>query len=95
MTDNKDKVLPSPSFSNLILSIASTALIKMGLDSTNKTEKNLDLARYNIDLLELVRQKTKNNLTKEETELLDSCISDLQIQFVNLKNEEKKGSEVK
>ena len=90
MTDNKEKTLPSPNFSNLILSIASTALIKMGLDQNNKEEKNLDLARYNIDLLELIRLKTKSNLTKEETDLLSACISDLQIQFVNLKSEEKK-----
>ena len=61
----------------------------MGLDSNHREEKNLDLARYNIDLLELLKTKTKNNLSKEEAELLDSCISDLQIQFVNLSNKEQ------
>ena len=91
MTDNKSNSLPAPLFSNLILSIASTALIKMGLDQNNKEEKNMDLARYNIDLLNLLRDKTKNNLTKEEIELLDSCISDLQIQYVNLKSKGKEG----
>lgn len=91
MTDDKNnKTQLSPKFSNLILSIASTALIKMGLDPNNKEEKNLDMARYNIDLLELLKIKTKNNLVKEEAELLDSCISDLQIQFVNLSNKESK-----
>ena len=90
MTDDKNKKTQlSPQFSNLILSIASTALIKMGLDPNNKEEKNLDIARYNIDLLELLKTKTVNNLSKEETELLDSCISDLQIQFVNQSNTEK------
>ena len=88
MTDNKNKNLPVPHFSNLVLSIASTALIKMGLDQNSKEEKNMDLARYNIDLLQLLKEKTENNLTKEETDLLNSCISDLQIQFVNLNNKE-------
>ena len=87
MTDTKnEKTQLSPQFSNLVLSIASTALVKMGLDSNTKEEKNLDLARYNIDLLELLKAKTANNLSKEEAELLDSCISDLQIQFVNISN---------
>ena len=89
MDDKNNKTLPSPNFSNLVLSIASTALVKMGMDPQHKKEKNLDLARYNIDLLELLRTKTKDNLTKEESELLGSCISDLQIQFVNLSNKEK------
>ncbi|MCZ0932302.1 MAG: DUF1844 domain-containing protein [Oligoflexia bacterium] len=91
MTDNERKTLPSPHFSNLILSIASTALIKMGLDPDHKEEKSLDLARYNIDLLELLKTKTKSNLTKEEAELLDSCISDLQIQFVSLSDKKAEG----
>ena len=82
--DKKNKTQLSPQFSNLVLSIASTALIKMGLDCNSKEEKNLELARYNIDLLELLKTKTKNNLSQEEAQLLDSCISDLQIQFVNL-----------
>lgn len=88
--DQKDKTnqpLPGPSFSSLVMSIASSAALKMGLNSDNKEEKNLDLARYNIDLLDLLKEKTKNNLTKEEKELLASCISDLQIQFVNTQNQ--------
>ena len=86
----KKKDLPAPQFSNLVLSIASTALIKMGLDSNNqKEEKNLDMARYNIDLLELLKTKTKNNLSKEEIELLDSCVSDLKLQYVRLSSQKK------
>ena len=83
---NTDQALPSPQFSSLVMSIASAAILKMGLNSDNKEEKDLNLARYNIDLLDLLKEKTKNNLNKEEQELLDSCISDLQIQFVNVQN---------
>lgn len=82
--------LPPPEFSNLVLSIASAAILKMGLDPNNKKEKDLILARYNIDLLDLLKEKTKNNLSKEEQELLDSCVGDLQIQFVNVQNQEER-----
>ena len=51
-------------FSTLIISIASSAVVSLGLEKnpqTNKIEKNLDMARYSIDLLVLLREKTKNN----------------------------------
>lgn len=94
MTDDKTKnnpkgqsqSLPSPQFSNLVMSIASAAVLKMGLDPGSKEKKDLNLARYNIDLLSLLKEKTKNNLSEEEQKLLDSCVSDLQIQFVNIKD---------
>ena len=86
---DKSQSLPSPQFSNLVLSIASVAVLKMGLDPSHKEKKDLDLARYNIDLLALLKEKTKNNLSKEEIKLLDSCVSDLQIQFVNAQNQKK------
>ena len=86
---DKRQPLPPPQFSNLVMSIASAAVLKMGLDPENKEEKNLALARYNIDLLALLKEKTKSNLSKEEKEFLDSCVSDLQIQFVNVQSQEK------
>ena len=87
--DKKQTKLPAPQFNSLIMSIASTALLKMGLSSEKKEEKDLTMARYNIDLLDLLKEKTKNNLSLEEKELLDSCISDLQIQFVHIQNQKK------
>jgi len=74
------------SFSTLALSIASSAAMSMGLapdPSTGKTEKNLEMARFNIDLLMLLKTKTKGNLDSEETQYLDALISDLQIKFVD------------
>ena len=74
------------SFSTLALSIASSAAMAMGLapdPNTNKTEKNMEMARFNIDLLKLLKTKTSGNLESEETQFLDSLISDLQIKFVD------------
>ena len=80
----------TPDFSSLVVSIASAALVKMGLDLQSKEEKNMKIARYNIDLLILLKTKTANNLTGEESKLLDACISDLQIEFVKKSGEDEK-----
>ena len=73
------------SFSTLLLSLASSAVLAMGLEKnpqTDKYEKDMDLARFNIDMLALLKEKTKGNLSGEEAAFLDSVISDLQIKFV-------------
>lgn len=78
----------TPSFSTLVLSIGSSAAMAMGLapnPATQKVEKDLDMARFHIDLLVLLKDKTKNNLDAEEQKFLDSMISDLQMRFVQLK----------
>ena len=69
-------------FTHLILSIASTALLKMGLDPESNDEKNMDIARYNIDLLGVLQEKTKKNLTEKEEQFLQDCIKDLKVKFI-------------
>ena len=76
----------TPDFSHLILSIASAALLKMGLDPQSEENEDRNMARYNIDLLSILKEKTKNNLTEKEIQLLDSCIHDLQLKFVQTEN---------
>lgn len=76
------------SFSVLIMSIGSSAAMAMGLTpdpQTGKTEVDKNLARFNIDLLALLKDKTKNNLTADEQSFLDAVTSDLQMKFVQLK----------
>lgn len=77
------------SFSTLVLSIASTAAMNLGLSPnpvSGKTEKNLGMAKYNIDLLALLKEKTKSNLSEDEGKMLDQVLADLQMQFVQQKN---------
>lgn len=73
------------SFSVLIMSIASSALMSMGLapDQNGHVTKDKELARFNIDLLRVLQDKTKNNLSNEETQFLEHLISDLQMKFVS------------
>ena len=79
-------------FSTLVLSIGSSAMMALGHaphPQTDKVEKNLPMAQFNIDLLVVLKDKTKNNLTNEESQFLDFIIHDLQMKFVEA---QKKGS---
>lgn len=74
-------------FSMLTMSIASSAAMSMGLapnPQTNETGKDKDMARFNIDLLIMLQEKTKNNLNDEEKRFLDSVVTDLQMKFLQM-----------
>ena len=73
------------SFSTLALSIGSSAAMAMGLaadPSTGKVEKDRGMARFNIDLLRMLRDKTSGNLEVDEKKFLEAMIADLQLKFV-------------
>ncbi|MBI4041954.1 MAG: DUF1844 domain-containing protein [Deltaproteobacteria bacterium] len=72
-------------FSTLIFSIGSAALCGLGIipnPATGKVEKNLQMAKHNIDLLALLREKTKGNLSQEEELLLENILSDARLKYV-------------
>ena len=80
--------LPEASFSALLMSIASSAAISMGLAPDphgGKTEVDRDMAKFNIDLLLVLKEKTKNNLNEDEKRFLDAVVADLQMKFVSIK----------
>ena len=75
-------------FSTLVLSIGSSAAMALGLapnPSNGKVEKDLNLARFNIDLLRMLRDKTKGNLNADEQKFIESIVTDLQMKFVTAK----------
>lgn len=72
-------------FSVLTMSLASSAIMALGLapdPQTQKIHKDKNMAKFNIDLLIMLKEKTKGNLAKEESQFLESVISDLQMKFV-------------
>ena len=76
------------SFSTFITSLGIQALIRMGELTPPEGEKmEIDLtgAQEMIELLAMVKAKTKGNLTPEEETLLNSLIADLQLKFVQRK----------
>src|SRR5215468_695064 len=54
---------------------------------TGESEMNLDLARMFIDQLEMIQEKTRGNLTNEETTVLRNALSNLQMAFVEAAEE--------
>ena len=86
--DNTNAPLEA-NFSTLVLSVGSSAAMSLGLapnPATGKSEVDKTMAKFNIDLLEMMKEKTKNNLTNEEETFLNQMISDLKLKFVELKD---------
>jgi hypothetical protein len=81
------ETLPAIDFSTFILSLSHSALVHLGdapLPDGQGGEKNLLLARQTIDLLGILQEKTRNNLTGEEERLLDQALYDLRLRFVEI-----------
>lgn len=73
-------------FSALILGFSSAALYYMGegtVEGRGPGQKNLPLARQNIDIVLMLRDKTKGNLTPDEDRLLKQLLADLQLKLVD------------
>ncbi len=82
--------LPRGDLAGLISMLTTQALFALGLiqiKGEEDREPDLELARYNIDMLEAIAQKTKGNLTPEEEELLKNTLSDLRMGYVNIANQ--------
>ena len=79
-------VEPALSFSGFVLSLASTAAIHFG-DlpdplTGERSEPNLQGAAQMIEILALLDQKTRGNLTAEERQILEQVLYELRLRFV-------------
>ncbi|MBI1862152.1 MAG: DUF1844 domain-containing protein [Deltaproteobacteria bacterium] len=74
-------------FSTFCLSLATGALINMGIAPdpiTKKTQKNLEMAKQNIDILGMIRDKTRGNLSTDESKLIESLLAEVRLRFVDV-----------
>ena len=82
------------SFTAFVLSLASTAAIHFGdlpdPVSGKPLEPNLDGASQIIEILGLLDQKTRGNLTAEERQVLEQVLYELRMRFVEARNAEKR-----
>ena len=77
--------LPEITFPSLLFSLSTSALIQLGeiQDPMSKqTAKNLPLAKQTIDLIGMLKEKTKGNLTSDEEKLMDNMLYDLKLRYV-------------
>jgi Domain of unknown function (DUF1844) len=81
------------SFVNFLMSIASNAASSLGMMEhpvTHQREVDLQLGKHWIDVLGMLQDKTKGNLSKQENQMLDGLLSDLRMQYVSLANSAQK-----
>jgi hypothetical protein len=72
-------------FPTYVLSYYSQGLVLLGEvphPHTNKQEEDLEGAQHMVDILAMLQEKTKGNLTKEENQLLDSVLYELRMRFM-------------
>ena len=80
-----DESLPGVDFATFVLSLSHSALVHMGeapSPETGKVEKELALARQTIDVIAMLEEKTKGNLSSDEGQILESLLFDLRLRYV-------------
>jgi uncharacterized protein DUF1844 len=85
----------SQRFIEFVVMHAQNAALFLGQIPNPKTgepEVNLDFARMFIDQLEMIQEKTRGNLTNEETTVLRNTLSNLQMAYVEASGEQPKGA---
>jgi hypothetical protein len=79
--------MSSIDFPTFVLSVASAAMMGLGLaprPDNRKTEVDLPMARQNIDLLEMIQLKTANNLSPDESKLLERVLYEVRTKFLEV-----------
>jgi hypothetical protein len=77
---------PAMSFDQLVQSVYMTAMMQLGAATHEGQQPQVDIlgARQSIDMLAVLAEKTKNNLTPEETRLLESALFELRMAFLEI-----------
>jgi hypothetical protein len=82
--------LPEVNFSSFVLSLSSSILLHLGEiadPQSGEKKKDLPLAKQTIDIITLLKDKTKGNLTDDEQELLEHLLYDMRMRFVKASQE--------
>jgi len=77
--------MDKPNFSHIVITLAQTAYVHLGVIEdpfSKKKDKNLEQAKFAIDTLDILKEKTKGNLTKEEQDLLEDVLYDLHMKYL-------------
>lgn len=78
--------MPPASFATLVQSMLTQVLFYLGELEARDSEgmMNLDMARHQIDMMGMLEDKTRGNLTPEEKQVLDTALYEARMRFVNL-----------
>lgn len=87
--------MPPASFEMLLTTLATEAMVALGQiphPATGKPELNLDQAKYFIDTVDVLQQKTKGNLTPTEAQSLEDLLHQLRMAFVAMQQQGTRSS---
>ncbi len=84
---DQSPVLPPVDFQTLVISLGSSVLMHLGAVSesdASAAQVDLPLAKHSIDVLVMLQEKTKGNLTAAEADLLQGLIYDLRLRYIEV-----------
>jgi hypothetical protein len=79
--------MPPGDFAGLVSMLVTQALFSLGLlqvEGQEKKEPDLELAKYNIDMLEALEEKTRGNLTDAEQAVLQNMLNQVRMGYVKV-----------
>ena len=81
-----ERQIPQASFATLVNSLMTQVLLYLGDLTPRGVEPqiNLDMAKFNVDLLGVIEEKTKGNLTPDDQKLLDTALYEVRMRFVSV-----------
>ena len=84
-TAAKEEPFPEVNFATFIFSLSSSALLHFGEiadPASGEKKKNLPMAKHTIDILAMLEQKTRGNLTSDEEQLFKNILYDLRMRYI-------------
>jgi hypothetical protein len=84
----REMQLPPASIETLVSMLATQASIELGQGADPKTEnarEHFAIAKHFVDLLGVVEEKTKGNLTPDEAKMLDAVLHDLRMAYIRMR----------
>lgn len=79
--------LPKGNFAALVSMLVTQAMFALGVlqvKGQEQREPDLDMAKYNIDMLEALQEKTKGNLTEQEEKVLENTLNEVRMAYVKV-----------
>jgi uncharacterized protein DUF1844 len=86
--DDPDAMPEQTMFTEFLMGVASSAFIYLGMvehPATGRRQVDLGAAKESIDMLAMLRDKTKGNLTRGEEKFFEDLLSDLHLQYISIR----------
>lgn len=90
----KEYALPPATFDFLVLSLKTQIEMHLGIlhfgEEKDRPEPEFGIARHSIDLLAMIQEKTRGNLTMEEQRLIENALTELRFRYVQAMEQHQK-----